>query len=116
MCFQVLSLKAAHEPRAEEYRVKNFTPTEIYHAAPATVTATAPANTVDFSGAAAKVIPSVVYINSISQSGSSSSYWDMLFGGGGQQTQISSGSGVIFTRTVTLQPIITWWNRQKRSR
>jgi serine protease Do len=50
----------------------------------------------DFSLAAAKAIPSVVYINSISQSGASHSYWDQLFGGGGQQ-QVSSGSGVIFT-------------------
>ena len=57
------------------------------------------ANThVDFSDAASKATPSVVYINSISQGGSSSySYWDLLFGGGGQQTQVSSGSGVIFT-------------------
>ena len=53
---------------------------------------------VDFSEGAAKAIPSVVYINSISQSGGISySYWDMLFGGGGQQPQVSSGSGVIFT-------------------
>ncbi len=51
----------------------------------------------DFSVAAAKAIPSVVYINSISQSGASYSYWDQLFGGGGQQPQVSSGSGVIFT-------------------
>lgn len=52
---------------------------------------------VDFSAAAKKAIPSVVYINSISQSGASYSYWDQLFGGGGSQTQMSSGSGVIFT-------------------
>ena len=52
---------------------------------------------VDFSDAAAKSIPSVVYINSISQSGASYSYWDLLFGAGGQQTQVSSGSGVIFS-------------------
>jgi len=52
---------------------------------------------VDFSEAAAKATPSVVYINSISQSGASYSYWDMLFGGGGSRTQVSSGSGVIFT-------------------
>lgn len=51
---------------------------------------------VDFSTAAEKTIPSVVYINSISQSGTSYSYWDMLFNGG-PQTQVSSGSGVIFT-------------------
>lgn len=52
---------------------------------------------VDFSEAAARATPSVVYINSISQSGVSYSYWDMLFGGGGSRTQVSSGSGVIFT-------------------
>ena len=53
---------------------------------------------IDFSGAANKTIPSVVFINSISQSGVSYSYWDLLFGGGGQQQQqVSSGSGVIFT-------------------
>jgi serine protease Do len=52
---------------------------------------------VDFSDAAAKATPSVVYINSIAQSGVSYTYWDMLFGGGGSHTQVSSGSGVIFT-------------------
>ncbi len=51
----------------------------------------------DFSVAAAKATPSVVYINSISQTGVSYSYWDLLFGGSGQQTQVSSGSGVIFS-------------------
>ncbi|MFZ1808951.1 MAG: trypsin-like peptidase domain-containing protein, partial [Cyclobacteriaceae bacterium] len=51
---------------------------------------------VDFSTAAELSIPSVVYINSISQSGASYSYWDMLFNGR-SQTQVSSGSGVIFT-------------------
>lgn len=52
---------------------------------------------VDFSEAAAKATPSVVYINSIAQSGVSYTYWDMLFGGGGSHTQVSSGSGVIFS-------------------
>ncbi|MBX2942914.1 MAG: trypsin-like peptidase domain-containing protein [Cyclobacteriaceae bacterium] len=51
---------------------------------------------IDFSTAAQMAIPSVVYINSISQSGASYSYWDMLFNGR-SQTQVSSGSGVIFT-------------------
>jgi serine protease Do len=54
-------------------------------------------NNTDFSEAASKAIPSVVYINSISQ-GSSYSYWDMFFGGGGAQTRVSSGSGVIFSQ------------------
>ena len=53
--------------------------------------------TVDFSDAAARATPSVVFINSISE-GVSYSYWDWFFGeGGGRQTQVSSGSGVIFT-------------------
>jgi len=60
-------------------------------------TSTTASDNVDFSQAAAKAIPSVVYINSISQTGASYSYWDLLFGGGGQQTQVSSGSGVIFS-------------------
>jgi serine protease Do len=51
---------------------------------------------VDFSEGAARAIPSVVFINSITESGSSYSYWDMLLGNG-QQAQVSSGSGVIFT-------------------
>jgi S1-C subfamily serine protease len=53
---------------------------------------------VDFSTAAAKTVASVVYINSISQGVSSYSYWDWFFGGGqNNRTQVSSGSGVIFT-------------------
>jgi Do/DeqQ family serine protease len=54
---------------------------------------------VDFTEAAAKATPSVVFINSISE-GVSYSYWDWFFGEGGntgRQTQVSSGSGVIFT-------------------
>ena len=52
---------------------------------------------VDFSEAAAKATQSVVYINSISE-GVSYSYLDWFFGeGSGKQTQVSSGSGVIFT-------------------
>ncbi len=52
---------------------------------------------VDFSDAAAKATPSVVYINSISQ-GVTYSTWDWVFGETpGRQTQVSSGSGVIFT-------------------
>lgn len=53
---------------------------------------------VDFSEAAAKTIPSVVYINSISKGVSQSSYFDWFFGGSGSQTQVSSGSGVIFSQ------------------
>lgn len=59
------------------------------------VTAAAP---VDFSEAAAKATQSVVYINSISR-GATYSTWDWFFGQGtaGGRTQVSSGSGVIFT-------------------
>ncbi len=52
----------------------------------------------DFSIAANKAIPSVVYINSIFK-GASYSMFDWFFGGGAAtQTRVSSGSGVIFTR------------------
>lgn len=52
----------------------------------------------DFSLAATKAIPSVVYINSIFK-GTSYSPFDWFFGGGvTSQTRVSSGSGVIFTR------------------
>jgi serine protease Do len=52
---------------------------------------------VDFSSAAAKATQSVVYINSISQ-GVNYNYWDWFFGEGSRsQTQVSSGSGVIFS-------------------
>jgi S1-C subfamily serine protease len=51
----------------------------------------------DFSEAAAKATQSVVYINSISK-GVSYSYWDWFFGEGNNRTQVSSGSGVIFTK------------------
>jgi serine protease Do len=52
---------------------------------------------VDFSEAATKTIPSVVYINSIAK-GIAYNTFDWFFGGGGTtQTQVSSGSGVIFS-------------------
>lgn len=60
-------------------------------------TGTGSAAPVDFSEAASKATPSVVFINSISR-GASYSYWDWFFGeGGNSRTQVSSGSGVIFT-------------------
>lgn len=52
----------------------------------------------DFSVAANKAIPSVVYINSIFK-GTSYSPFDWFFGGGStSQTRVSSGSGVIVTQ------------------
>jgi serine protease Do len=56
------------------------------------------ADGVDFSDAARRATPSVVFINSISR-GVSYSYWDWFFGEGGSngRTQVSTGSGVIFS-------------------
>ncbi len=78
------------------YNVASYKPEEVYRPTIVNPGPSINAAEVDFSGAAAKAIPSVVYINSISQSGSSYSYWDLLFNGR-SQTQVSSGSGVIFT-------------------
>lgn len=72
-------------------------PAEPITASPIT-SASAPADNAgpDFSAAAEKATQSVVFINSISQ-GRSYSYWDWFFGEGGNRTQVSSGSGVIFS-------------------
>jgi S1-C subfamily serine protease len=78
--------------------VTNYEPTTDYRPTMVLPSGSSNIDNVDFSSAAQKVTPSVVYINSISQSGASYSYWDLLFNGGGQQTQVSSGSGVIFTQ------------------
>lgn len=87
--------------RRDEIRydnVVNYEPEVEYKPNIITPSQAASVDNVDFSNAAQKVTPSVVYINSISQSGASYSYWDLLFNGGGTQTQVSSGSGVIFTQ------------------
>lgn len=60
-----------------------------------TTNAVVPEAAVDFNVAATRAIPSVVYINSISQD-ASISYFDYIFGRTGSQTRVSSGSGVIF--------------------
>jgi serine protease Do len=64
------------------------------HSNPVSATNVLPA--VDFSEAANKATPSVVFINSISE-GMSVNNWDWFFGEGQKRTQVSSGSGVIFT-------------------
>lgn len=88
--------KQASQEQVLSYQPTRFEPTQAYQPSPSRANNENAAH-VDFADAASKATPSVVYINSISQSGASYSYWDMLFGGGGQQTQVSSGSGVIFT-------------------
>jgi serine protease Do len=75
-----------------------LTDTPQYTSIPSTRSPAAAADPVDFSDAAAKATQSVVYINSISQ-GVSYSYLDWFFGEGGanSRTQVSNGSGVIFS-------------------
>ncbi len=90
--------KKSRQINNEQYQVTNYEPQEVYKPNLTSLGTSTPVDNVDFSKAAEKTIPSVVYINSISQSGASYSYWDLLFNGGGQQTQISSGSGVIFSQ------------------
>ena len=91
--------KKSREGNTEPYQISDhYGSQENYKSANiATPSVAGPIDNVDFSKAAEKTIPSVVYINSISQSGVSYSFWDMMFGLGGQQTQVSSGSGVIFS-------------------
>lgn len=89
---------AAREPKQNEFQVSQYQPAEAYRPNIIQTSETInPAEATDFSLAAAKATPSVVYINSISQGSSAYSYWDLLFGGSGSQTQVSSGSGVIFS-------------------
>lgn len=93
VCFKVFIEKQT-TPAEVNYNTVSY---DAPHAYQPGVTSTENAvEGVDFSTAASRAIPSVVYINSISQ-GVSYSYWDLMFGGGGQQTQVSSGSGVIFS-------------------
>lgn len=84
-----------HQESIGDFRTVNFTDTTTALVAPPTPSTHALAE--DFSEAASRATPSVVYINSISQ-GVTYSTWDWFFGEGpGRQTQVSSGSGVIFT-------------------
>lgn len=90
--------KIAREQKQNQYQVTDFKPTDVYR--PNIIeTGSTSATTleVDFTLAAKKATPSVVYINSISKGAPAYSYWDLLFGGSGSQTQVSSGSGVIFS-------------------
>lgn len=79
------------------YAVDTYRPETEYRPNVAAPSASSSLDNVDFSGAAAKAIPSVVFINSISQSTASYSNWDWIFGRAQQNTRVASGSGVIFT-------------------
>lgn len=89
--------KTSREQQQNQFQVTNYSPSETYrpNIVQPTESSTA-AEAVDFSYAATKATPSVVYINSISQ-GRSQNQWDWFFGSAGPQTQVSSGSGVIFS-------------------
>lgn len=90
--------QAVRNTDVAEVRSVNFRSADTSVVQPMDIAGTS-ANAVaeDFSNAASRATPSVVYINSISQ-GVSYSNWDWFFGEGpGKQTQVSSGSGVIFT-------------------
>lgn len=84
------------DPEAQ-YTVNTYEPATEYRPNVVAPSEAGSVDRVDFSEAAAKAIPSVVFINSISQSSPAYSHWDWIFGRGGQNTRVSSGSGVIFT-------------------
>jgi serine protease Do len=89
------------QQNAQYNSVANYSPSEISPSSEKTAEPSKATSTlagVDFSEAASKATPSVVYINNIT-SGTSYTYWDWFFGGGnsGSQTRVSSGSGVIFS-------------------
>lgn len=91
--------KEARQQKEQHYPVSDNPTAEVYKS---TIIEPVPESnnnleTLDFSLAARKATPSVVYINSISKGSPSYSPWDFLFGGSGSQTQVSSGSGVIFS-------------------
>ena len=91
--------KEARQQKEQHFPVSENAPSEIYKSN--TIEPVPESNnnleTLDFSLAARKATPSVVYINSISKGSPSYSPWDLLFGGSSSQTQVSSGSGVIFS-------------------
>ncbi len=94
--YQQQSAAGGDKPEAS-YTVNTYQPDTEYRPNVVAPSETSSLENVDFSEAAAKTIPSVVFINSISQSGATYSHWDWIFGRGGQNTRVSSGSGVIFT-------------------
>lgn len=89
--------KEKRASQSDYSNVVNYEPSDAYRPNVVAPSTAATLEKVDFTEAATKATPSVVYITSISNSGVSYSMWDLLFGGGGSQMQVSSGSGVIFT-------------------
>src|SRR5688572_17810480 len=97
ICIKLLIPKPAANSEVSFGTISYDNPSPNYSSS-APSTSTNAENAVDFSEAASRAIPSVVYINSISE-GSSYSYFDLLFGNGGRsQTRVSSGSGVILSQ------------------
>ena len=89
---------AKPETEPPSYQVTSYTPTEPYRPTIVESAGTSSLENVDFSFAATRAIPSVVFINSISQTTNTFSFdWFFGGGGGGSQQRVSSGSGVIFT-------------------
>ena len=78
------------QPEDGQFNIASYQPEDTYRPTIVSPRENASMDEVDFSTAAKMAIPSVVYINSISQGGVSYSYWDMLFNGR-SQTQVSSG-------------------------
>ncbi len=95
VCFKLFIGTGQGAPQDPSFGNVSYNDPKPYQSVSASSASNPSAAAVDFSEAATKAIPSVVYINSISQ-GASSSYWDLMFGGG-SETRISSGSGVIFS-------------------
>ena len=97
VCFKLFISTGQEAPQYSNIDIVSYSDPKSYQSVSIPATLNPAAAAVDFSEAATRAIPSVVYINSISQ-GPSSSYWDLMFGGGSAQTRVSSGSGVIFSQ------------------
>lgn len=97
ICFKLFIQKQSETPTELNFGTVSYNNTTPYQPTPTSPGLVSPEVPVDFSVAASRAIPSVVYINSISE-GAAYSYWELMFGGGGGQTRISSGSGVIFSQ------------------
>lgn len=86
----------AEKERREKAETVSLQNSPFASAALPAARAHASADLVDLTSAAAKALPGVVYINSISKDAQNYTFWDMIFEGA-PQTQVSSGSGVIFS-------------------